>query len=122
MAGHAAEFGAMSDEEALAKVDGIGVIARVSPERKVRLVDVPRKEPKDDRESAFSADTFSDKTFARTTAVSFVLLRRTATAVSPATAASAAARSVPSAPRCWSSRHCRSRRWPTTAADAHATT
>jgi Ca2+-transporting ATPase len=38
-----AEFGAMSDEEALAKVDGIGVIARVSPEHKVRLVDVLRK-------------------------------------------------------------------------------
>ena len=39
-----AEFGAMSDEEALAKVDGIGVIARVSPEHKVRLVDVLRKQ------------------------------------------------------------------------------
>jgi P-type Ca2+ transporter type 2C len=38
-----AEFGAMSDEEALDKVDGIGVIARVSPEHKVRLVDVLRK-------------------------------------------------------------------------------
>src|SRR6516225_4767814 len=38
-----AEFAAMSDEEALAKVDGIGVIARVSPEHKVRLVDVLRK-------------------------------------------------------------------------------
>jgi P-type Ca2+ transporter type 2C len=38
-----AEFGAMSDQEALAKVDGIGVIARVSPEHKVRLVDVLRK-------------------------------------------------------------------------------
>ena len=38
-----AEFGAMSEEEALAKVDGIGVIARVSPEHKVRLVDVLRK-------------------------------------------------------------------------------
>src|SRR5208282_4107245 len=38
-----AEFGAMRDEEALAKVDGIGVIARVSPEHKVRLVDVLRK-------------------------------------------------------------------------------
>jgi Ca2+-transporting ATPase len=38
-----AEFGAMSDEEALAKVDGIGVIARVSPEHKVRLVDILRK-------------------------------------------------------------------------------
>ena len=38
-----AEFAAMSDEEALAKVDDIGVIARVSPEHKVRLVDVLRK-------------------------------------------------------------------------------
>jgi Ca2+-transporting ATPase len=38
-----AEFGAMSDEEALAKVDDIGVIARVSPEHKVRLVDILRK-------------------------------------------------------------------------------
>ena len=39
-----AEFAAMSDQEALAKVDGIGVIARVTPEHKVRLVDVLRKE------------------------------------------------------------------------------
>ncbi len=39
-----AEFGAMSDEEALGKVDDIGVIARVSPEHKVRLVDVLRKQ------------------------------------------------------------------------------
>jgi Ca2+-transporting ATPase len=39
-----AEFGAMSDEEALAKVDSIGVIARVTPEHKVRLVDVLRKQ------------------------------------------------------------------------------
>ena len=39
-----ADFGAMSDEEALAKVDGIGVIARVTPEHKVRLVDVLRKQ------------------------------------------------------------------------------
>jgi Ca2+-transporting ATPase len=38
-----AEFGAMTDEEALAKVDGIGVIARVSPEHKVRLVEVLRR-------------------------------------------------------------------------------
>ena len=38
-----AEFGAMSDDEALAKVDDIGVIARVTPEHKVRLVDVLRK-------------------------------------------------------------------------------
>ena len=39
-----AEFGAMSDAEALAKIDGIGVIARVGPEHKVRLVDVLRKQ------------------------------------------------------------------------------
>jgi Ca2+-transporting ATPase len=38
------EFGAMSDEEALAKVDDIGVIARVSPQHKSRLVDVLRKQ------------------------------------------------------------------------------
>ena len=38
-----AEFGAMSDQEALAKIDDIGVIARVTPEHKVRLVDVLRK-------------------------------------------------------------------------------
>ena len=38
-----AEFGAMSEEEALAKVDGIGVIARVTPGHKARLVDVLRK-------------------------------------------------------------------------------
>ena len=38
-----AEFAAMTDEQALAKVDDIGVIARVSPEHKVRLVDVLRK-------------------------------------------------------------------------------
>jgi Ca2+-transporting ATPase len=39
-----AEFAAMSEQEALAKVDGIGVIARVSPEQKVRLVNVLRKQ------------------------------------------------------------------------------
>ncbi|HEV2255283.1 MAG TPA: cation-transporting P-type ATPase [Streptosporangiaceae bacterium] len=38
-----AEFGAMTDEEALAKIDDIGVIARVSPQHKVRLVDILRK-------------------------------------------------------------------------------
>ncbi len=35
-----AEFGAMGDEEAMREIDGIGVIARVTPEHKVRLVDV----------------------------------------------------------------------------------
>jgi Ca2+-transporting ATPase len=39
-----AQFGAMSDQEALTKIEDIGVIARVSPEHKVRLVDVLRKE------------------------------------------------------------------------------
>jgi P-type Ca2+ transporter type 2C len=39
-----AEFGAMSDEEALARVDSIGVIARVTPEHKVRLVEVLQKQ------------------------------------------------------------------------------
>ena len=39
-----AEFGAMSDEEALNRIDGIGVIARVSPEHKVRLVDVLKEQ------------------------------------------------------------------------------
>ncbi|MGH3213301.1 MAG: cation-translocating P-type ATPase [Trebonia sp.] len=35
-----AEFGAMSDDEALSEIDDIGVIARVTPEHKVRLVDL----------------------------------------------------------------------------------
>ena len=39
-----AEFGAMTDEEALAGIDDIGVIARVTPEHKVRLVNVLRKQ------------------------------------------------------------------------------
>jgi P-type Ca2+ transporter type 2C len=39
-----AEFGAMSDEQALAQVDSIGVIARVTPEHKVRLVEVLQKQ------------------------------------------------------------------------------
>ncbi|MGI5237743.1 cation-translocating P-type ATPase [Dactylosporangium sp. CA-139066] len=38
-----AEFGAMSDEEALAEIDDIGVIARVTPEHKVRLVEILRR-------------------------------------------------------------------------------
>jgi Ca2+-transporting ATPase len=37
-----AEFGAMSGEQAQGAIDGIGVIARVTPEHKVRLVDVLR--------------------------------------------------------------------------------
>jgi Ca2+-transporting ATPase len=38
-----AEFAAMSDDEAVREIDGIGVIARVAPEHKVRLVDVLKK-------------------------------------------------------------------------------
>jgi Ca2+-transporting ATPase len=38
-----AEFGALSDEEALKQIPGIGVIARVAPEDKVRLVDILKK-------------------------------------------------------------------------------
>jgi Ca2+-transporting ATPase len=38
-----ADFAAMSDEEALRQVDEIGVIARVTPEHKVRLVDILKK-------------------------------------------------------------------------------
>ncbi|MFC3986896.1 cation-translocating P-type ATPase [Actinoplanes siamensis] len=38
-----AEFAAMSDEQADREIDGIGVIARVTPEHKVRLVDVLRR-------------------------------------------------------------------------------
>ena len=39
-----AEFGAMSDDEALSKIDDIGVLARVTPEHKVRLVDVLKRQ------------------------------------------------------------------------------
>jgi len=35
-----AEFGAMSDDEAVRRIGDVGVIARVTPEHKVRLVDV----------------------------------------------------------------------------------
>ena len=38
-----ADFAAMSDEEALRQVDEIGVIARVTPEHKVRLVEILKK-------------------------------------------------------------------------------
>jgi Ca2+-transporting ATPase len=38
-----AEFRAMSDDEAMRQIDGIGVIARVSPEDKVHLVDILEK-------------------------------------------------------------------------------
>ena len=35
-----AEFGALSDEQALDEIGEVGVIARVTPEHKVRLVDL----------------------------------------------------------------------------------
>jgi P-type Ca2+ transporter type 2C len=38
-----AEFDAMSDDEALAQIDEIGVLARVTPENKVRLVETLRR-------------------------------------------------------------------------------
>ena len=38
-----AEWAAMTDDEALASIDGIGVIARVTPEDKVRLVDTLKR-------------------------------------------------------------------------------
>jgi P-type Ca2+ transporter type 2C len=38
-----AEFRALSDDEAVRQIDGIGVIARVSPEDKVHLVDILKK-------------------------------------------------------------------------------
>ncbi len=39
-----AEFGAMGEQEALARIDDIGVIARVTPGHKVRLVEVLRRQ------------------------------------------------------------------------------
>ena len=38
-----ADFGAMSDDEAMDAIGDVGVIARVSPEHKVRLVDVLKR-------------------------------------------------------------------------------
>jgi P-type Ca2+ transporter type 2C len=38
-----AEFGAMSDDELLEQIDDIGVIARVTPEHKVRLIDTLKR-------------------------------------------------------------------------------
>jgi Ca2+-transporting ATPase len=38
-----AEFGAMSDDELLGQIDDIGVIARVTPEHKVRLIDTLKR-------------------------------------------------------------------------------
>jgi Ca2+-transporting ATPase len=39
-----ADFGAMTDDEILASIDDIGVIARVTPEHKVRLVDLLKRQ------------------------------------------------------------------------------
>ena len=39
-----AEFGAMSDDEALGKIGEVGVIARVTPEHKVRLVNLLKRQ------------------------------------------------------------------------------
>jgi Ca2+-transporting ATPase len=39
-----AEFGAMSDDEALSKIGEVGVIARVTPEHKVRLVNLLKRQ------------------------------------------------------------------------------
>jgi P-type Ca2+ transporter type 2C len=39
-----AEFGAMSDDEALGKIGEIGVVARVTPEHKVRLVNLLKRQ------------------------------------------------------------------------------
>ncbi len=52
-----AEFGAMSDDEAIRQIDGIGVIARVSPEHKVHLVDILRKK---DHVVAMTGDGVND--------------------------------------------------------------
>src|SRR6185503_11601549 len=41
-----AEFGAMSEQELLDQIDGIGVIARVTPEHKVRLIETLRSKGK----------------------------------------------------------------------------
>ena len=38
-----AEFGAMTDDQALGAIDDVGVIARVTPEHKVRLVDLLKR-------------------------------------------------------------------------------
>ena len=38
-----AEFGAMSDDELMSAIDSVGVIARVTPEHKVRLVDLLKR-------------------------------------------------------------------------------
>jgi Ca2+-transporting ATPase len=52
-----AEFAAMSDDELLAAIDGIGVIARVTPEDKVRLVDTLKRK---DQIVAMTGDGVND--------------------------------------------------------------
>jgi Ca2+-transporting ATPase len=52
-----AEFGAMSDDQARTAIDDIGVIARVTPEHKVRLVDVLKT---NDQTVAMTGDGVND--------------------------------------------------------------
>jgi P-type Ca2+ transporter type 2C len=52
-----AEFGAMSDDEVLSGIDEIGVIARVTPEHKVRLVDLLKRQG---RIAAMTGDGVND--------------------------------------------------------------
>jgi Ca2+-transporting ATPase len=52
-----AEFGAMSDDELVDALDGIGVIARVTPEHKVRLVDLLKRK---DHVVAMTGDGVND--------------------------------------------------------------
>ncbi len=52
-----AEFGAMSDDQARTTIDDVGVIARVTPEHKVRLVDVLKM---NDQTVAMTGDGVND--------------------------------------------------------------
>ena len=52
-----AEFGAMSDDQARTAIDDVGVIARVTPEHKVRLVDVLKM---NDQTVAMTGDGVND--------------------------------------------------------------
>jgi Ca2+-transporting ATPase len=52
-----AEFGAMSDDQAGSTIDDVGVIARVTPEHKVRLVDVLKM---NDQTVAMTGDGVND--------------------------------------------------------------
>ncbi|HEX5295962.1 MAG TPA: HAD-IC family P-type ATPase [Streptosporangiaceae bacterium] len=51
------EFGAMTDEEAMEAIAGVGVIARVTPEHKVRLVEILKR---DGRIVAMTGDGVND--------------------------------------------------------------